>query len=226
MKDYGMETLFGPKVISSISYDEQEIIRDILYLHADGSDVECDPTYSIGNFYKKGLQDPKYKFDKTPQVSGVIEATSDNLPLESQSVRVVMFDPPFVIGGEIAEDVEDGSCIISKRFTYFTSFDELKAMYSRSLKEFYRILKDNGIVIFKCQDVVASGLNHFSHCWIMFEALKYGFYPKDLFVLLSQVRITDGRKQQHCRKYHSYFWVFSKIACRVNYQTYREKATA
>jgi len=34
----------------------------------------------------------------------------------------------------------------------FESFKELQEMYSSSLKEFYRILKQNGIVIFKCQD--------------------------------------------------------------------------
>ncbi|MBU2039950.1 MAG: cob(I)yrinic acid a,c-diamide adenosyltransferase, partial [Gammaproteobacteria bacterium] len=101
-------------------------------------------------------------------------------------------------------------------------FDELKTMYSNSLKEFYRILCLDGIVIFKCQDVVSGGLNLFSHCWIMYEAIKHGFYPKDLFILLAKNRITDGRKQQHARKFHSYFWVFKKTKCKVDYKSFFE----
>ena len=214
---FGQETIFGPKVISTIGYDEQEIIRDILYLHADSNIIDCDPTYSIGNFYKKGIPPPKLKYDKFPQIEGVVEATSDSLPLGKDSVSVIMFDPPFVISGEGYDDLKEGSGIISKRFTAFKDFKELKSMYNGSLKEFYRILRDDGIVIFKCQDIVSSGLNHFSHCWIMYEAMKIGFYPKDLFILLAKNRINDGRKQQHGRKYHSYFWVFKKSKCKVDY---------
>jgi hypothetical protein len=216
--DYGQNTLFGKKVISSINYDEQEIIKDILYLHANGKYIDCDPTYSIGNFYNGKLPKPKHRFDKEPQAHGVIEATSDNLPLDAESVEVIMFDPPFVMGASESEK-EEGSYIISKRFTAFKDFDELKEMYGNSLKEFYRVLKNNGVVIFKCQDCVTSGRNQFTHCWVMNKALEIGFYPKDLFVYFAKNRIDDGRKQQHARKYHSYFWVFEKSTCKINYTT-------
>ena len=217
MKDYGQNTLFGPKVISTIGYDEQEIIRDILYLHAENRDIDCDPTYSTGNFYKHGLRAPKHKFDLTPQIPGVIGASSDNLPLDPNSIRVIMFDPPFVMTGDTYGEAKEGSSIIAKRFTGFHDFEELKKMYSESLKEFARVIIEGGIVIFKCQDCVVSAKNHFSHCWVMFEALKYGFYPKDLFILLARNRLNDRRKQQHARKYHSYFWVFKKQNCKVEY---------
>ena len=67
----------------------------------------------------------------------------------------------------------------------FHDFEAIKTMYSKSLKEFARVLRDQGIVIFKCQDCVACGLNHFTHSWVMYEALKYGFYhptekPKEI----------------------------------------------
>jgi hypothetical protein len=215
--DLKQNNLFGKKVISSISYDEQEIIRDILYLHTDNKKIDCDPTYSIGNFYKKGIEQPEYKFDKFPQIEGVIEATSDKLPLKDSSIRTIMFDPPFVIGGETYDKSVEGSCIISKRFTQFGSFEKLKKMYLDSLREFARVLVMGGIVIFKCQDCVCGGLNHFTHSWVMNEAIKMGFYPKDLFILLARNRINDGRKQQHARKYHSYFWVFKKQICKVDY---------
>lgn len=153
MTDLRQETLFGKKTISSISYNEQTIIRDILALHFEGKEIDCDPTYSIGNFYKDGIHQPKYKFDKIPYIPGVIEATSDKLPLVDNSVNVIMFDPPFVMGGDTYNEAVEGSCIIAKRFTGFKNFDELKKMYSSSLKEFYRILIDGGGVYSKIKIV-------------------------------------------------------------------------
>lgn len=138
--DLGQNTLFGDKLISTIGYNEQEIIRDILYLHAKDTVIDCDPTYSIGNFYKKGIPQPKHKFDLTPQVPGVIGASSDNLPLENESIDTIMFDPPFVITGDTYGEAKKGSSIIAKRFMGFHNFDELKQMYSGSLKEFTRVL--------------------------------------------------------------------------------------
>jgi hypothetical protein len=209
-------SLFGEKIISTISYEESEIIGDILYLHANGKNIDCDPTYSIGKFYKHE-QKPKYKFDKFPQINGVIQADACSLPLEDESVEVIMFDPPFVIGGKVKSGPEDSN-IIAKRFTNFLNFEELKDMYSGALKEFHRILKSNGIVIFKCQDVVVSAKNHFTHCWVMMEAIQQGLYPKDLFIYVVENRIIGKmNKQQHARKYHSYFWVLEKSECKIKY---------
>jgi hypothetical protein len=57
----------------------------------------------------------------------------------------------------------------------------------------------------------------------MFEAIKYGFYPKDLFILLAKNRLNDGRVQQHARKYHSYFWVFKKQNCKIDYNPFLQQ---
>lgn len=207
---YSQNTLFGAKIIKSISFDEQEIIRDILYLHCNNQDIELDPTYSIGNFYKKGLPQPKYKFDIEPKIEGVRKSDCRDLPLKDRSVNIIMFDPPFAMGGKTYKDSKPGSCITAKRFSTFKNWPELKAMYVGSLNEFYRILRGDGTLIFKCQDVVVGGKQYFTHSKIYEWAVSIGYYPKDLFILLSKVRILDGRKQQHARKYHCYFWVLKK----------------
>jgi hypothetical protein len=206
-----METLFGPKLIKSISYDDQEIIGDIINLHCGGRRIDVDPTYSVGNFYKHGIPPPIHKFDINPQVNGVIKADARNLPLENSSMYTIMFDPPFVIGGATYKESQNGSCIIQKRFSQFTSFDELRDLYIPSLKEFHRILVDGGVVIFKCQDCIASSKQYWTHVDVCGWARDIGFYPKDLFILLTKNRLLDGRKQQHARKFHSYYWVFKKI---------------
>ncbi len=212
MIEYSQYNLFGKKIIKSISFDEQEIIRDILYLHCKDGDIELDPTYSVGNFYKKGLKQPKYKFDLKPQVGGVVESDCRHLPLKESSINVIMFDPPFVMGGQSYKKAKQGSCLTAKRFSNFKNWPELKTMYIEALKEFHRILKTDGIIIFKCQDVVSGGKQYFTHVQVMKWAVEIGYYPKDLFILLSKSRMTDNRTQQHARKYHSYYWVFRKDA--------------
>jgi hypothetical protein len=216
--DYKINTLFGETIsftvknnICSIGYNEQKIISDILFLHTKQRRIDVDPTYSIGNFYKGIIEKPRYKFDKYPQLPEVKEASSDNLPLDNESVEVIMFDPPFVMGGQNYKENKIGSSIIAKRFTNFKNFDDLSDMYYKSMIEFFRILKIGGILIFKCQDCIVSSKQYFTHCEVFNWAKEIGFYPRDLFILLARGRIIGKVfTQRHCRKFHSYFWVFEK----------------
>ena len=75
-------------------------------------------------------------------------------------------------------------------------------------------------MVFKCQDKTSSGKQYFSHVFIMNEAVKAGFYPLDLFVLLARSRLVadwQTRNQRHARKFCSFFWVFQKSARRIDY---------
>ena len=54
------------------------------------------------------------------------------------------------------------------------------------------------------------------------KSVILGSYPsdyKDLFILLAKNRLicVTHHKQQHDRKFHSYFWVFLKSKCKVLY---------
>jgi len=207
-------------MIKSINYDQFEIINNIIDLHIDKNVIDCDPTYSKGGFYKKNIiKSPMYKFDLYPQSEDVKKANSENLPLGDESLDSIIFDPPFVVSkGPSLKKKKKGSNIISSRFSSYETIPLLWEYYSKSLKEFYRILKPDGILIFKCQDTVSGGKNYFSHNYVMNKALEYGFYPKDFFVLLAKNRIIGKmKKQQHARKYHSYFWVFKKKKVNMPY---------
>lgn len=209
------------ELIKSISYDQSEIIRWILQLHVPSGRIDCDPTYSIGNFYKNtGIDEPEYKFDINPQVEGVEFGDSRHLPLDDKSINCLMFDPPFLATTGKSLKQDDGHNIINKRFGVYPSEQELHQFYIDSLKEAYRILKDKGILIFKCQDKISSGKQYMSHCFIYNEAVKIGFYPKDMFVLLSKNRLVADwqlKNQKNARKFHSYFWVFEKTNKRILY---------
>ena len=208
-------------MVKSISYDQSEIIKWILDLHVPQHYIDCDPTYSKGNFYNNtGIEHPKYRYDILPQCEGVEYGDNRSLPLASNSINCMMFDPPFLATTGKSLSSDDDSNKINKRFGVYPSEKELHQFYIDSLKEAYRILADNGILIFKCQDKISSGKQYMSHVFVMNEAVKAGFYPKDLFILLAKNRLVadwQAKNQKNARKYHSYFWVFEKCNKSVEY---------
>ena len=212
-----MEKDFKP--IKSVYNTNYEVIKNIMDLYKiDCFDLDC--TYSTGNFWKE-LPTPKFKSDLFPKNDSIIEASSEHLPFEDGSMKSIMYDPPFVIAGKSYRGNKEGSSIIAKRFEGYESYNHLKNHYYNTLKELYRVCEKGGHVVFKCQDTVSGGKNHFSHVMVMTMAQEFGFYPRDLFILTSNVRInsfgTKWTKQEHARKYHSYFWVFEKVKPRVKY---------
>jgi len=216
-----LDKLTNQNIIKSISYDQEEILNWIIKLYCQDG-FELDPTYSKGNFYKN-IQQPKYKFDLKPQTEDTIQVDCRKLPLEKEFISTIMFDPPFLAGTPAGNKETTG--IMKKRFGYFKNIQhDLWDFYYDSLGEFYRILKPNGILVFKCQDTVDSGKQCLSHIEIINMANEIGFYPKDLFILLAKNRIigSNSNMQQHARKYHSYFLIFKKCVSPVNYGLTRE----
>ncbi|MCC6720908.1 MAG: hypothetical protein IT243_01800 [Bacteroidia bacterium] len=207
------------KIIKSVVYSNFEAIQSIMELYKiEVFDLDC--TYSKGAFWKN-LPIPIVRSDIEPLDDTILKADSRNLPFENDTLHSIMFDPPFNIGGKNYKNNKEGSSIISKRFGAYASFEELKEHYKSSLIEFNRILAKNGILVFKCQDTVSGGKNHFSHLFVVQTAIELGFYPRDLFVLVANTRINPygsvWKNQEHARKYHSYFLIFEKKPCRVDY---------
>jgi tRNA G10 N-methylase Trm11 len=195
-------------MIKSISYDQHEIIQNILDLHCPQG-IELDPTYSKGVFYKNAkISEPLEKFDLYPQTEDTLQADACNLPHLDGQISSIMFDPPFIAG----HTKNKPSGIMGERFHGFRYVKDLWEWYDKCLAEFYRVLDKKGILIFKCQDTVSSGKQHLSHVHIINEAEKLGFYTKDLFILLAKNRIQghNHANQKHARKFHSYFIVFEK----------------
>lgn len=117
-------------MVKSISYDQTEIISNILELHVPEHKIDCDPTFSKGVFYKDtGIELPKYKFDIYPQSDDVKFGDSRNLPLESNSLCCIMFDPPFLAttGKSLKEPSKNN--VINKRFGVYPSERELHQFY-------------------------------------------------------------------------------------------------
>jgi len=193
------------KVISSICNNDEECLSNILKLIGKNN-FDLDPTYSRGNFYKQ-IPEVKYKFDLTPQKDDVLQADCRKIPLPNNSIESIVFDPPFMFGthGQTKNN------IMNKRFTMFDKWQELVDMYRGGLKEFYRLLKKGGYLIFKCQDYTDSKTT-MTHCLVYNWAIEQGFYAQDLFILICKSgRIYNPNLiQRHARKFHSYYWLFKK----------------
>lgn len=198
------------RMISSVSHDQIEILRNISALHNGGEPFECDPTFSEGVFYRT-FPEPRFKFDLVPQREGVRQADCRRLPLMNESIKSILFDPPFVISGDAGKENPTG--LISQRFTCFKNYADLSSLYRSAISEMYRILEVGGILVFKCQDTVASRKQYLTHVDVVKWAEEEGFYSKDLFILITNNVMTDSRwkEQQHARKLHSYFLVFKKV---------------
>ncbi len=205
-------------MIKSISDNQAEILQNIITLYIPSGRINCDATFGYGGFYKK-ISKPEHCFDINPRAPEIQSADCRNLPLDDVSISSIIFDPPFLATKGKSLEAENGN-IINKRFSVFPDEKSLHQFYIDSMKEFYRILTDNGILIFKCQDKVSSGTQYLSHVFIINHAISIGFYPVDIFVLLAKSRLTakwQMKNQLHARKFHSYFLVFRKTNKVVKY---------
>lgn len=192
--------------IKSIYDNQDDILNAILNLHCNGF-IDADLTYGNGSFYKN-IKKPIWCFDIDPQTTDTIKSCSTNTPLSSNSVKSVMFDPPFLT---YIKNGRENTSIMGKRFSGYYRYDELENHYKKTLIEAKRILEKKGIFIIKCQDIIHNHKMHSTHINVFNWASEIGFRLKDLFILQAKHRLPSPNKngiQKHARIYHSYFMVF------------------
>lgn len=194
-------------MIKSISYNQHEIIENIIKLHIPKGEIDIDCTFGNGSFYSKGIKRPFHCFDIDPLFDYVKKHSSCSMPIHSNTVNSIIFDPPFLT--YIKKGREHNS-IMGKRFSGYWAYSELEEHYSKTIKEAHRVLNKKGILIIKCQDIIHNHKLHATHINITNWADTL-FRLKDLFILNAKNRIGHNRKQQHARVYHSYFMVLEKI---------------
>jgi len=207
-------------VMSASVSGNSDVFPNILKLHvAPGSKI-ADVTYGGGVFWKN-VDLSKYDL-LTSDIADGVDCRS--LPYENNSLDVVILDPPYMEGllrGNSAHKAVGGSHAAFR--DYYSNGDEksqgpkwhaaVSDLYFKAGAEALRVLKDNGIIIVKCQDEVSANRQWLTHVEIINHYEKLGFYTKDLFVIVRQNKAGVSRllKQVHARKNHSYFLVFVKI---------------
>lgn len=204
-------------MIKSINYNQSEILSDIIKLYIPSGKFDLDPCYSKGVFYKDGtVPEPILKFDYNP-IKGCPFGDSRDLEsfgIKNNSLNSIVFDPPFLATKGPSLSKTDDNNKINKRFGVYPTELELWTFYKESIQEFSRVLKKDGILVFKCQDKVSSGKQYIMHNEIINECKTQGFECEDIFILLAKNRLVADwqvKNQKHARKFHSYFLVFKKV---------------
>lgn len=190
----------------SVFNTDREILQAISDIHLRGKWFDADITYSKGVFWYD-IEKPTYMSDLDPMYEYVTQDDSTVLSTYTdKSLNSVVFDPPFLFRSRKSENNDK----ISKRFSYFTSYNELMNMYKRSLDAIHSKLVKGGILAFKCQDMT-DGKFYCTHADIIHYAISNGYTLKDIIIKSTSQKLQRDAKQQNCvAKTHSYWLIFKK----------------
>jgi hypothetical protein len=206
-------------VMSAHIAGNADVFPQILALHvAEGSKI-ADVTYGNGVFWRN-VDLTKYELITSDIADGV---DCRKLPYENGSFDVLVLDPPYMEG--LLRDTREHKAGIGNYSAfrkYYSNGDETNGgpkwhaavtdLYFKAGAEAYRVIRENGVLIVKCQDEVSANRQWLTHIEITNHYEKLGFYAKDLFVVVraNKTGVSRLKKQQHARKNHSYFMVFVK----------------
>ena len=192
-----------------------EVFPRILSLYVATGSTVADVTYGKGVFWRNIPADA-YRLLATDILDGV---DCRDLPYGDGEIDCVVLDPPYMHSpGGTAHTTSHSAFERHYRNngtgnrTAKKYHDAVLALYEDAGVEAYRVLRDKGVLIVKCQDEVCSNRQRFTHVEIMQAYERLGFVAEDLFVVMRQNRPGVSRtvKQVHARKNHSYFLVFWK----------------
>jgi hypothetical protein len=197
-----------------------DVFPKVLELHVPRGSVVADVTYGKGVFWQ---QVPKNAYTvKGTDISMGVDCC--DLAYEDASLDCVVLDPPYMEGlfrgseshlagggshAAFREHYSDGKATNGGPKWH----EAVKDLYFRAGAEAWRVLRDDGVLIVKCQDEVSANRQWLTHVEIINKYEELGFYTKDLFVVMRTNRpvVSRLKKQVHARKNHSYFLVFIKV---------------
>ena len=201
-------------VLSAFIQGNDRAFPHILSLYVKHGSVVADVTYGKGVFWRHVRKD-QYDLRPTDILNGI---DCRDLPYSDGEVDCVVLDPPYMHspGGTAHQShspFEDhyrnnGSGNRTERKYHEAVLD----LYHDAGVEAYRVLRERGILIVKCQDEVCSNRQRFTHVEILQDYTNMGFIAEDLFVVVRKNRpgVSRAKRQVHARKNHSYFLVFWK----------------
>lgn len=206
-------------VVSAHLAGNAEVFPEVLALYVPDGAIVADVTFGKGVFWQK-VEPGRYAVKATDLQTGV---DCRALPYPDASVDCVVLDPPYMEGlfrkskshlagsgthGAFREHYSNGETTDDGPKWH----DAVLDLYFRAGREAHRVLKPEGVLIVKCQDEVSANRQRLTHVEIINEYDGYGFYAKDLFVVVRVNRpgVSRLKKQVHARKNHSYFVVFVK----------------
>ena len=200
-------------VFSAAVAGNDSVFPDILRLYVAPGSVVADVTYGQGVFWRN-IPDDEYDLWATDILTGT---DCRDLPYSDGVIDCVVLDPPYMhspggtahVGSPFEHHYRNNGSGNGTGKKYHEAVVEL---YEGAGREAWRVLKDRGVLIVKCQDEVCSNRQRLTHVELIRSYERMGFVAEDLFVVVRQNRpgVSRVKRQVHARKNHSYFLVFWK----------------
>jgi hypothetical protein len=223
-------------VFSAYQASNDVVFPHVLKLYVPGKSRVADVTYGKGVFWRR-VDVGKYELFATdlkmkglpPECRGGVD--SRRLPYSDASLDAVVFDPPYMHtpGGTAhnghqnyeeyyANNAEQDPEVLHQIWQDTNGHppkyhEAVLDLYFRSGREAWRVLKEEGVFIVKCQDEVCANQQRLTHVEITVQYEETGFITEDLFVVMRTNCPGVSRlknRQYHARKRHSYFMVYRK----------------
>lgn len=147
-----------------------DLFNTILKLHVPSGSTIADVTYGTGIFWKK-VSSADYKLIASDIQTGV---DCRKLPYGNASLDCVVLDPPYMEGlfRKNKSNLAGAGSHAAFRHTYSSGqgTDEgpkyhaaVTDLYFKAGVEAYRVLRNGGVLIVKCQDEVSANLQRLTH---------------------------------------------------------------
>jgi hypothetical protein len=210
-------------VFSAQVGNNSDIFPEIMRLHVPPGSRVADVTWGRGAFWR-GVPQGRYEVFGTDIQTGV---DCRALPYGDATIDCVVLDPPYMEG--LFREQSGHMAGSGTHAAFRSNYSDGKAtdfpagtpryhqavldLYLTAAREAYRVLRNHGIFIVKCQDEVSANRQRLTHVEIINAYEGLGYYCKDLFVVVRVNRpgVTRLLKQEHARKNHSYFLVFVRL---------------
>ena len=195
----------------SWAFDNPTMFARIIDLYARPGMVIADVTYDKGVFWR-AIDTSLYETRFTDLTMGV---DVRNLPYDSDSIDMVVFDPPYrymaakTRGGGL-QMLNNNDYNLSSLSTG-TRMKDVLNLYQEGIEESARVLRRGGFLVVKCQDSSGEGTQFWTHTLIMGYLQHVGCEVVDLAVVVnSSPPPTRWKIQRSFKKGHSYFIVARK----------------
>lgn len=170
-----------------------------------------DATVNEGRFWR-GTKRKIIGLDINLDFKPTINGSNLSMPFADESFDVIVYDPPHIPnqGKDKGKDFNTrfGLVLKSPKENGY-NFNHLYPVF---VKEAYRVLRPQGIMLAKIADYVHGHRMQWAHFELMKSAQEVGFCPCDMIIKIRKGPIVDPRWKvaHHARRQHVFWIVFRK----------------